>query len=77
MSQESDINLAKLQSDIFVHVILQIEPMSNFLLYAKFIVALLVLLLTHVQLFNDVLLFIHVIVTLMSLMATTVTTDLM
>ncbi len=77
MSQESDINLAILQSDLFAHVILQIEPMSNFLLYAKSIVAFLVLLLTHVQLFNDVLLFIHVTTTLMSLMAIMVTTNLM
>jgi hypothetical protein len=48
-----------------MHVILQIEPMFEFLLYAMFIVVFLVLLLTIVQLF-DVLLFTLVTTTPMS-----------
>jgi hypothetical protein len=48
-----------------------------FLLYTKFVVALLVLMLMVVQLFDDVLLFVPVIATLMSLVATIVTIDLM
>jgi hypothetical protein len=48
-------------------VIFHIEATSNFLLYTNFVFVLLVLLLTIVQLFDDVLLFVHVITSLMSL----------
>jgi hypothetical protein len=58
-----------------MHVVLQIEPMYDFLLYTKFVVFLLVLLLMVVQLFDDVLLSIHVIATMMSLVAATMTID--
>jgi uncharacterized MnhB-related membrane protein len=56
---------------------IQIDPMFDFLLYAKSIVVFLMLLLTLVQLFNDMLLFTLVTTTLMSLVATTMITDLM
>jgi hypothetical protein len=84
VNQKCDVNLAILQSNLFVlystlffHVIIQIDPMFDFLLYAKSIVVFLMLLLTLVQLFNDMLLFTLVTTTLMSLVATTMITDLM
>ncbi len=62
---------------MFMFVILQIEPMSNSLLYAKSIVVFLVFMLTIVQLFDDVLLSIPMTTTLMSLVAIAVTTNMM
>ncbi len=50
-------------------VILHIEATSNFLLYTEFVVAFLMPMLTIVQLFDDVLLFVSMIATLMSLVA--------
>jgi hypothetical protein len=48
-------------------VVFQIEPMSNFLLYIKFVVTYVMFLLIAMQLFNDVLLFAPMITNLMSL----------
>jgi hypothetical protein len=48
-------------------VVLQIEPMSDSLLYIKKFVAFIMLLLIAMQLFNDVLLSAPVIINLMSL----------
>jgi len=56
--------------------IIHIEATSDFLLYTKFVVILLVPLLTTMQLFDDILLFALVIATLMSLVAIVVTTNL-
>ncbi len=58
-------------------IILHIEAMSNSLLYTNFVFALLVLLLTIVQLFDDVLLFAPMNAIPMSLVATIVIIDLM
>jgi hypothetical protein len=60
-----------------VVIILHIEAMSNSLLYTNFVFALLVLLLTIVQLFDDVLLFAPMNAIPMSLVATIVIIDLM
>jgi hypothetical protein len=60
-----------------VAIILQSEPMFDSLLYTKFVVGFLMPLLTAMLLFNDVLLYVHVIAILMSLVVTDVTTDLM
>jgi hypothetical protein len=51
--------------------------MFDSLLYTKFVVGFLMPLLTTMLLFNDVLLYVHVIAILMSLVVTDVTTDLM
>jgi hypothetical protein len=60
-----------------VHVVLQIEPMSNSLLYAESNVSLIKFLLITMQLFDDVLLSTRVIAILISLMVVVVTTDMM
>ncbi len=57
--------------------VLQIEPMSNSLLYVEFVVALLVFLLIAMQLFDDVLLSAIVTATLMSFVATIMAINLM
>ncbi len=56
--------------------IIHIEATFDSLLYTKFVVILLVPLLTTMQLFDDILLFALVIATLMSLVAIVVTTNL-
>ncbi len=58
-------------------IILHIEAMSNSLLYTNSIFALLVLLSTIVQLFDDVMLFALVTTIPMTLVATTMIIDLM
>ncbi len=58
-------------------IILQSELMFDYLLYTKFVVGFLMPLLTAMLLFNDVLLYVHVIAILMSLVVTNVTADLM
>jgi hypothetical protein len=58
-------------------VVFHIEPIFDYLLYVESIVTRLVLLLTIVQLFDDILLFVCVIITLMSLVAVVVITNLM
>jgi hypothetical protein len=60
-----------------VVIILHIEAMSNSLLYTNSIFALLVLLSTIVQLFDDVMLFALVTTIPMTLVATTMIIDLM
>jgi hypothetical protein len=60
-----------------MHVVFQIEPMFDSLLYTKFVVASLVFLLIDVQLFDDVLLFTPMIATLMLIVATTMIIYLM
>ncbi len=58
-------------------VALQIEPMSDSLLYVKFVVVFLMFLLIVVQLFNEVLLSTPMTTTLMSLVVAIVAIDLM
>ncbi len=58
-------------------VVFQIEAMSNSLLYVKFVVTLLMPLLTIMQLFDDVLLFALVTTILMSLVVVVVAINLM
>ncbi len=77
VNKNCDVDLTVLQFDMFMFVILQIEPMSNSLLYAKSSVVFLVFMLTIVQLFDDVLLSIPMTTTLMSLVAIAVTTNMM
>ncbi len=84
MSQKCDadltvlqFDLSVLQSDLFVPTTLQIEPMSDSLLYVKSIVAFLMLLLIVEQLFNDVLLSTPMTTTLMSPVVVIMTVDLM
>jgi hypothetical protein len=60
-----------------VPVALQIEPMSDSLLYVKFVVVFLMFLLIVVQLFNEVLLSTPMTTTLMSLVVAIVAIDLM
>jgi len=72
VGQKYDVDLAILhvvlsilQSDIFVHVILQIESKADFLLYSEYVVVLLVLLWATMHLFVDLLLSTLVTTTLM------------
>ncbi len=57
-----------------MHVVLQIEPMYDSLLYVEFVVVFLVFMLIIVQLFDDVL-FAPMTTTLMSLVAITMIVD--
>jgi hypothetical protein len=77
VSQKCDVDFVVLQFDMFMLDVLHIKPMSNSVLYAKFVVVFLVLMLTIVQLFDDVLLSIPMTTTLMSLVAIVVTTNMM
>jgi hypothetical protein len=72
-----DVDFVVLQFDLFVLAILQIEPMSNFPLYAESVVVFLVLLLPTVQLFDDVLLSVPMTTTLMSLVIVVVIANMM
>jgi hypothetical protein len=55
MSQKSNVDLVVLQSDLYVLVVLQIELMDDYLLYSKFVVTLIVLLLIAIHLLGDLL----------------------
>jgi hypothetical protein len=66
MNKKCDDDLFVLHFDLYVHVVLQIEPLFNFLLYVEFVVVVLMILLIVVQLFDDVLLSIAMTTTLMS-----------
>jgi hypothetical protein len=65
MSQKSNVDLVVLQSDLYVLVVLQIELMDDYLLYSKFVVTLIVLLLIDMHLLGDLLMSIPMTTTLM------------
>jgi len=65
MSQKSNVDLVVLQSDLYVLVVLQIELMDDYLLYSKFVVTLIVLLLIAMHLLGDLLMSIPMTTTLM------------
>ncbi len=84
VGQKYDVDLAILhvllsilQSDIFVHVILQIESKVDFLLYSEYVVVLVVLLWATLHLFVDLLLSTLVTTTLMWFIYVVVTANLM
>ncbi len=77
VNKNYDVDLAVLQFDMFMLVILQIKPMSNSLLYVEFVVVFLMFMLTNVQLSDDVLLYAPMTTTLMSLVAIAVITNMM
>jgi len=77
VSHKCDVDLVVLQSDMFMLVVLHIQPMFNSLLYEKFVIIFLMLMLTIVQLFDDVLLSTPMTIILMSLVVISTTINMM
>jgi hypothetical protein len=77
MNKRYDVNLVVLQFDLSVVVVFHIKPMFDSLLYAEFIVALMLPLLIAMHLFNDVLMSNPMTANLMSLVAVVMIVDLM